>query len=90
MSFVGCACISPYTIGYAVSMIHEAVGFAIGEEVIYDEERYIVAGYEAARVTPYRLLATTSQGAKVVWSSEADLQAIASYVTPCLDTGTPE
>lgn len=71
-------------------MIHEAVGFAIGEEVIYDDERYIVAGYEEARVTPYRLLATTPQGVKVIWSSEAELQVIASYVTPCLDTGMPE
>lgn len=70
-------------------MIHKAISFAIGEEVIYDEERYIVAGYEAARVTPYRLLATSSQGVKVVWSTEAELQPVARYFTPNLDTGTP-
>lgn len=77
-------------IGYAKSMIHKAVGFDIGAEVLYDEVRYVVAGYDEARVTPYRLLASDTTGAKVVWASEAELLAIASYVTPRLDTGTPE
>ena len=57
--------------------------FTMGEEVLYDGDRYVIWGMEANR---YRLLATTKQGAKIVWASQKDVEKIRKYTEPRNDT----
>ena len=60
--------------------------FSIGEEVMYDEERFVVAAISADEPVRYRLLATTPQGARVVWASLKDLAKMLNYTQPDDDT----
>ncbi|HEX7021208.1 MAG TPA: hypothetical protein VF171_00015 [Trueperaceae bacterium] len=53
--------------------------FTIGEEVLYDGDRYVLAAIDTHRPNPYRLLATTRSGARFVWAHEGDLRKIRSY-----------
>lgn len=57
--------------------------FTMGEEVLYDGDRYVIWGIENQR---YRLLATTKQGAKIVWANVQDLEKIRKYTDPRNDT----
>lgn len=61
--------------------------FTIGEEVIYDDERYVIAGISRDQPPRYRLLATTPKGARVVWVSPQQLKKMARYTEPVDDTG---
>ena len=53
--------------------------FTVGEEVLYDDERFVIAGISDARPYQYRLLATTKRGTKFVWANEKDLEKIRAY-----------
>ena len=63
--------------------------FMVGEEVLYDDERYVIAG---RRDGPYgyRLLASRGRvnaPAKIVWAAEADLCPLRAYTDARDDTG---
>ena len=53
--------------------------YTYGEEVIYDGERYVIAGISETEPYRYRLLATTPQGAKFLWVTGRDLKKIKAY-----------
>ena len=60
--------------------------FTVGEEVMFDEERYVVAGISDEKPKRYRLLATSKEGAKFVWVDESELEPMNSYLNPNDDT----
>lgn len=53
--------------------------FTVGEEVLYDDERFVIAGISITPPYYYRLLATGKRGAKVVWAVEKELEKIRAY-----------
>ena len=60
--------------------------FSFGEEVIFDEERYVLAAKSEGEPLRYRLLATRPDGAKMVWADPRDITKIKSYTEPNDDT----
>jgi hypothetical protein len=60
--------------------------FSMGEEVLYEGERYVVWGITDGEPKRYRLLATTNQGAKILWVNPKDLEKIRDYTEPENDT----
>ncbi len=60
--------------------------FQIGEEVLYQGDRYILAGIASSGLSRYRLLACTPEGTRVVWASEQQLKPVERYRTPLDDT----
>ena len=65
--------------------------FSVGEEVLYDEERYIISAISAERkLAPYRLLACQARGTSLIWAPYASLMRIDPYLQPRFDTGEPE
>lgn len=60
--------------------------FTVGEEVMFDEERYVVASISDDEPKRYRLLATGKKGAKFVWAGVEDLEPMTSYLDPNDDT----
>ena len=61
--------------------------FTIGEEVLYDDVRWVVAGMRGDGTKRYRLLATRPEGARITWATHDDLLKIESYTRPRDDTG---
>lgn len=59
--------------------------FTVGEEVLFEDERYVVSVIDAEG-DRYRLLATTPDGTRFRWVRHAQLQKIARYVVPKDDT----
>ena len=59
--------------------------FSVGEEVVYEGERYVISAIEGSRGR-YRLLATTPAGARIVWAAHGDLAKMARYTTADDDT----
>lgn len=59
--------------------------FTMGEEVIYDDQRYVIWGIQE-NPTRYRLLASTEKGAKIVWADPRELEKIRTYTDPHNDT----
>ena len=60
----------------------------VGEEVLYDGDRYVIAG---VREGPYGFRLLSSGGrhsgdAKIVWAAEADLSPLRAYTDPRNDT----
>ena len=55
--------------------------FTVGEEVLYGGERFVVAGIDPSRPYPYRLLATTPTGARIVWAKADRLAKLANYTS---------
>jgi hypothetical protein len=62
--------------------------FTMGEEVLFESERYVIWGISEDEPTRYRLLATTKAGAKMLWVSPKDLQKIRYYTDPKDDTAS--
>lgn len=60
--------------------------FNIGEEVLYQGERYSVSIARLEEPYRYRLVRTTRDGAEVVWAQADELQKIESYTRPRDDT----
>lgn len=60
--------------------------FTIGEEVHYRGQRFVVSQSSDRQPLRYRLLATTPEGAKVVWAPADALEKIARYTRPVNDT----
>ena len=60
--------------------------FTMGEEVLYDGERYVIWGVSEAGPHRYRLLASTPKGARVVWAPPEKLEPMRRYTTPNNDT----
>lgn len=62
--------------------------FTIGEEVLYDDVRFVIAGTRGNAASPrYRLLATRPEGARIVWATEDEIHKIRAYTEPRDDTG---
>lgn len=59
--------------------------FTVGEEVLFDDERYVVSTIDRADGR-YRLLATTPDGARVVWAPGARLRKMERYTLARDDT----
>jgi uncharacterized protein with von Willebrand factor type A (vWA) domain len=57
--------------------------FTMGEEVLYDGDRYVIWGMEPNR---YRLLASTKQGTKIIWANPKDVEKIRKYTEARNDT----
>jgi hypothetical protein len=55
--------------------------FTVGEEVLYNGERFVVAGIDPSRPYPYRLLATTPKGARIVWAKADQFAKLANYTS---------
>ncbi|MCA9838134.1 MAG: hypothetical protein KC422_14545 [Trueperaceae bacterium] len=62
------------------------MSFSIGEEVIFEEERYVISEISKNEPRRFRLLASTSKGARVEWARENDIVKISRYTTPYDDT----
>ncbi|MGL4612267.1 MAG: hypothetical protein ACRCYY_21745 [Trueperaceae bacterium] len=62
--------------------------FTMGEEVLYDGERFVIWGMSDDEPKRYRLLATTKQGMKIVWVSLNDLDKISKYTKSQDDTAS--
>lgn len=63
----------------------------VGEEVLYEGDRYVIAG---RRDGPYgyRLLSSSgrhSGDGKIVWAAERELKPLKSYTDPRFDTDLP-
>lgn len=62
------------------------MSFSIGEEVLYQGERYSISIARPEEPYQYRLVRTTEDGAQVVWAQAAELSKIDSYTRPRDDT----
>jgi hypothetical protein len=60
--------------------------FTVGEEVLFEDRRYVVSTIEPDPPGRVRLLATTPDGARVVWSTRSRLAKIDAYTRPNDDT----
>lgn len=58
----------------------------MGEEVLYDGERYVVWGMSDEEPKRYRLLASGKGGAKIVWVAHEDLAKLERYTKATDDT----
>ncbi len=59
--------------------------FTVGEEVLFEDERYVISAIEPSSGR-YRLLATTPDGARVVWAPAEKLRKMTRYTLPIDDT----
>lgn len=53
--------------------------FTVGEEVLFEGERFVVGDKSAEPPYRYRLLATRPDGARIVWAWHQELSKLASY-----------
>ncbi len=60
--------------------------YFIGEEVMYQGERYAITIAQPSEPYQYRLVRSTPDGAQVVWALESELEKVASYRRPRHDT----
>ena len=60
--------------------------FTIGEEVIYDGERYVITLRQPQPPYRYRLVRTTAYGPQLTWVEADDLSKISAYTEPRADT----
>lgn len=60
--------------------------FTIGEEVIHEDVRYVVAGIRGEGVPRFRLLATRPEGVRIVWATQNEIEKIRAYTEPRDDT----
>ena len=63
--------------------------FSVGEEVLFEGQRYVISTAPAQPPYRFRLLASTPAGARVTWARVEDLHKIESYTRPRDDTGHP-
>ena len=62
------------------------MSFYIGDEVLYQGERYTISIAKPVEPYQYKLVRTTAEGAEVVWALESELEHIKSYTCPRDDT----
>jgi hypothetical protein len=60
--------------------------FTIGEEVLHRGQRYVITTALPEAPYRYRLVATTPEGARVVWATQDSLQKMERYRIPVDDT----
>jgi uncharacterized protein YigE (DUF2233 family) len=61
------------------------IRFSVGEEVLFEGDRYVVSQVDPASER-VRLLATTAEGAQVVWTTLGRLLKIDAYTRAHDDT----
>lgn len=62
--------------------------FTIGEEVMYEGERYVITLRQPQPPYRYRLVRTTAHGPEVAWARGEELDKIKAYTEPRADTPT--
>ncbi len=62
------------------------VSFSTGEEVLYRGDRYVISTASPLPPYQYRLLATTPEGARVVWAQASELGKMERYTRARDDT----
>ena len=60
--------------------------FMVGDEVIYRDNRYIIASRSGKGPYTFRLLASTPQGTQVAWANAHELRPVSSYLNSRDDT----
>lgn len=60
--------------------------YSIGEEVLYQDQSYVIGTASPRPPYQYRLLATTPEGVKVVWALGSELTKMERYTRPKNDT----
>jgi len=60
--------------------------FSVGEEVLFRGERYVIAGKTEEQPQRFRLLASSPEGTKVIWTSLSELHKVETYTRPRDDT----
>ena len=60
--------------------------FTVGEEVLHDGVRYVIGDIEPGPPERFRLLATTLQGARIVWAPRRAVAKLTPYTRPNDDT----
>lgn len=66
----------------------EAMTFTVGEEVLYEGDRYVVSEIETGKTYRYRLLTTTPKGMRFAWANQGELEKMMNYTTPVNDTAS--
>jgi hypothetical protein len=59
--------------------------FTMGEEVLFEGERYVIWGM-TEHPERYRLLATGKKGARMLWVNPKDIEKMRQYTDPDNDT----
>ncbi len=62
------------------------VTYTIGEEVLYQGERFVISTAAERPPFRYKLLATTPDGMKFVWANPEQLSKMSRYTVPLDDT----
>ncbi|HEX7039159.1 MAG TPA: hypothetical protein VF202_03490 [Trueperaceae bacterium] len=62
--------------------------FTVGEEVLFEGERYVITLRQPQPPYRYRLVRTTPRGPEVAWALGDDLEKITAYTEPRADTPT--
>lgn len=60
--------------------------FTIGEEVLYQGDRYVISTASPQPPHRFQLLATTPTGVRFAWVNPEQLGKMTSYTTPTDDT----
>ncbi|MFO7545008.1 MAG: hypothetical protein R6W77_05890 [Trueperaceae bacterium] len=60
--------------------------FTIGEEVLHRGQRYVITTALPDAPYRYRLVATTPEGALVIWATQDSLKKMEHYRVPVDDT----
>lgn len=60
--------------------------YFIGEEVMYQGDKYAITIARPSEPYQYRLVRSTPDGAQVVWAQGQELQKVESYRRPRNDT----
>lgn len=61
-------------------------GFSVGEEVLFDDEVYVVSARSGDAPRRYRLLASRPDGTRFVWATEEELHPMDRYLRSRDDT----
>lgn len=60
--------------------------FSVGEEVMFEGERFVIADISDSEPIRYRLLATHVKGTQIEWASKKQVKKIVSYTKTYDDT----
>lgn len=62
------------------------MSFNVGEEVLYQGDRYAITTLKPGKPYQYRIVRTTPEGVRVVWALGSELSRLERYVKAVDDT----